>query len=389
MGRTSDVSPSAANSRTSMDVASSPDTEPALQWPNLRYLVGATLAICVTVAVFHAFLSADGVLVLVVIALVLAVGLEPLTARLMSWGLPRGWAVACITVAIGLLLIVFAALVLPAIVQQVTGLADGIPRYFARLAGREDWIGRFVRNNHVTDRVRGFVRDLPSTIGRSFGSILSIAGQLGTLLFGAVTVAILTIYFMVTLPSMRRTASLLFRPRSRRRANQVIDHSIERIGGYVTGNAITSLMCAVVALLALLVMRIPFAFPLAMWAGLADLIPAVGAYLGAAPAIIVAFFVSPLVGALVLVYFIVYQQIENYVLVPRVMRNAVNLSPAAVIISTLVGGSLAGFAGALLALPVAATIKVVIVEVWLRDRVRSGDRLAKRRLDEEGVSIEP
>lgn len=155
MGSTSDVTPSAADSRPSIDVASARDSEPTAQWPNLRYLVGATLAISVTVAVFHAFLSAVGVLVLVVIALVLAVGLEPLTARLMSWGLPRGWAVACITVAIGLLLIVFAALVLPAVVQQVTGLAGGVPRYLARLAGRDHWIGRYLRNNQVEDRVRG------------------------------------------------------------------------------------------------------------------------------------------------------------------------------------------------------------------------------------------
>lgn len=88
-------------------------------------------------------------------------------------------------------------------------------------------------------------------------------------------------------------------------------------------------------------------------------------------------------GVLVTLYFIVYQQIENYVLVPRVMRNAVNLSHAAVIISTLIGGSLAGLAGALLALPVAATIKVVIVEVWLRERVQHGDRLAEQRMREE------
>jgi predicted PurR-regulated permease PerM len=122
---------------------------------------------------------------------------------------------------------------------------------------------------------------------------------------------------------------------------------------------------------ALAVTGVPFAVPLAVWAGLADLIPAVGAYLGAAPAIIVAFFSSPRDGLIVLVYFLVYQQVENYLIVPRVMKGAVDLSPAAVVISTLVGGSLAGFAGALLALPVAATVKVVVRDVWLADRLSS------------------
>jgi predicted PurR-regulated permease PerM len=120
-----------------------------------------------------------------------------------------------------------------------------------------------------------------------------------------------------------------------------------------------------------------------MWAGLADLIPAVGSYLGAIPAIVVGLIVSPWVGVALAVFFVLYQQFENYVIVPRVMRDAVNLSPASVIISTLVGASLAGFAGALLALPVAATMKVVVLDVWLRDRMREGDTLARQRLREE------
>lgn len=336
-----------------------------------------------TAAVLLAMRSVAGVLVLVVIALVLAVGLEPLVQLLSRRGLARGWAVGCIVLVIALLMLLFAVLVVPPLLQQVTGLADGIPRYVARLAGRDDWIGRYLRDNHVADQVRGFVQDLPSTVGRSFGTILGVAGRVGSILFGTVTVAILTTYFMVSLPSMRRTASILFRPPARRQGNRVMDRSIERIGGYVTGNAITSLVCAAATLSALLLMGIPFAIPLAMWAGLADLIPMVGAYLGAAPAIVVAFFVSPLIGVLVTLFFIVYQQVENFLLVPHVMRDAVNLSPAAVIISTLMGGSLAGFAGALLALPAAATVKVIIVEVWLRDRVQHGDRLAERRIEEE------
>jgi predicted PurR-regulated permease PerM len=108
----------------------------------------------------------------------------------------------------------------------------------------------------------------------------------------------------------------------------------------------------------------------------------VGAYIGAAPAVIVGFFQSGPTGVLILIYFIVYQQVENYVIQPRIMKNAVNLSPAAVIVSTLVFGSLAGFAGAVLALPAAATIKVIIVEVFLRDRVAEGDTEARAKLEE-------
>ncbi|HEX9256830.1 MAG TPA: AI-2E family transporter, partial [Actinomycetota bacterium] len=168
----------------------------------------------------------------------------------------------------------------------------------------------------------------------------------------------------------------------RERAEPVIELALVRIGGYVAGNAITSGICALAVTIGLVVLRVPFAIPLGIWAGFADLIPVVGSYAGAIPAIVIAFFVSPMTGLLTAVFFVAYQQFENYGLVPRVMRNAVHLSIAAVIVSTLIGATLAGFAGALLALPVAATIKVIVIEIWLKDRAREGDPLARKNLRE-------
>ena len=117
-------------------------------------------------------------------------------------------------------------------------------------------------------------------------------------------------------------------------------------------------------------------------------IPVVGSYAGAISAIVVAVFVSPLTGLLVAVYFVVvYQQFEDYVLVPRVIRGAVNLSPASVIVATLDRRVLGGFVGALLALPLAATIKVVVVEIWLGIAWRKAcDDLARRHLPASGVA---
>jgi len=173
---------------------------------------------------------------------------------------------------------------------------------------------------------------------------------------------------------------VLVRPDVRERAEPVIELALVRIGGYVTGNFITSGICALAVMIGLIALRVPFAIPLGIWAGFADLIPLVGSYAGAIPAIVIALFVSPMTGLLTAMFFIAYQQFENYVLVPRVMKNAVHLSFAAVIVSTLIGGTLAGFAGALLALPVAATIKVLVIEIWLKDRVNEGDDLARRNL---------
>ncbi len=279
--------------------------------------------------------------------------------------------------------LLFALLIIPPLVRQIAELANGVPEFVRRLQSREDWIGSYARANDVQGKVQTFIADLPGRVAASFDTVLGVAGKVGATVFEAITVVILTIYFMIALPGMRRTVTILVNPKDRDRAERVVDRSIERIGGYVSGNLVTSLVCGIVTLVALLLFGVPFAFPLAMWAGLADLIPAVGSYLGALPAIVVAFVVSPWLGVGVAIYFVVYQQFENYVIVPRVMQNAVNVSPAAVIISTLVGASLGGFAGALLALPVAATMKVVVIEIWLRDRMREGDPLARERLQEE------
>jgi predicted PurR-regulated permease PerM len=354
------------------------------RWPPMSYWVRVTVTVVLTVYVLSAANSVLNILILVLIAAVLAIGLDPAVRRLVATGMRRGVAVALIFLAFAVFVFLFGLLVVPPLAHQVTGLADDIPAYSRDLSARHDWIGSYFREHDVTASVKTFIETLPERIRGSFHTILGVAGRVGSLLFNIVTVAILTIYFMLSLPSMRSTIALVFPTSRRDRAARVIDQSLEKIGGYVYGNVVTSLVCGVVALIALLVLGVRFAVPLALWAGLADLIPAVGSYLGAVPAIIVAFFVSPLRGLITLGYFIGYQQFENYVLVPRVMKNAVNLSPAAVIISTLIGGSLFGFAGALLALPVAATVKVVIVETWLRDRGRRGDQLAKAHVEAEG-----
>jgi predicted PurR-regulated permease PerM len=273
----------------------------------------------------------------------------------------------------------FALLVVPPLVSQATGLADDVPRYLTRLAQRTDVIGDFVRREQVVAKVQSFVQTLPDRVGSSFDTVLGIAGRVGSLVFQVVTVLVLTIYFMLSMPAIRRSAALLIPPDRRARGEGSIDRAIERVGGYVVGNAVTSAFCGVFTLIALLIVGVPFAVPLALWAAAADLIPLIGAYLGAAPAIVVAFFVSPVAGLVVLVFFVVYQQCENYLLAPRVMMNAIDLSPAAVILATLIGGSLAGFAGALLALPAAATLKVLVTDLWLRNRSEAGDHLATSR----------
>jgi len=349
----------------------------------MSYVAKATVTVALTLYVLGLAEAVLNILILVVIAAVLAIGLDPAVRRLQRMDMRRGYAVTLIFVAFVVFVVLFAWLVVPPLVRQVTGLADDIPSYAQRLEARDDAIGRYFREHDVAQGVKDFIADLPSKISSSFSTILGVAGKVTSALFNLITVAILAIYFMLSLPSMRTTSSVFFPEDRRERAEHVMDQAVAKIGGYVSGNLLTSLICGALALIALVVFGVPFAIPLGLWAGIADLIPAVGSYIGAVPAVGVAFFQSPLTGFVVLAYFLLYQQFENYYLVPKIMQNAVNLSPAAVIISTLIGGSLFGFAGALLALPAAATIKVIMYNVWLHDRSEEGDVLVQEHIQAE------
>jgi predicted PurR-regulated permease PerM len=352
-------------------------------WPPLAYWVKVVATVVATFWIMMGIKAVAEILLLVAVSLVLAVGMEPLIVWLSAKvGISRGRAVLVLAAAFGAIVILFMVLVVPAAIRQLGNLSNDLPAYLSRVQSEGGWAGNFLQRTQGIAKAQAFLQGLPERLGSSFGTVLGIAGRVGTAILGVATVFVLTGYFMVALPRLRERATMLLRPEIRDRAEPVIELALVRIGGYVAGNAITSGICALAVTIGLVVLRVPFAIPLGIWAGFADLIPIVGSYAGAIPAIVIAFFVSPMTGLLTAVFFVAYQQFENYVLVPRVMRNAVHLSIAAVIVSTLIGATLAGFAGALLALPVAATIKVIVIEIWLKDRAREGDALARKNLRE-------
>jgi predicted PurR-regulated permease PerM len=348
------------------------------RWPPMSYWVRTTVAVALTLSVLAAARSVLDILILVLVAAVLAVGLDRAVRLLERARIRRGGAVALIFIGAVALVALFAALVVPPLVREAGDLANNIPDYVHRLEQRDDSIGSWVRQNDLSTKLKDFAAQLPQKASRSFTTILGITGQVASVVFNLLTIAILTIYFLLSMPRMNRASGVLFSPARREVGERVLSESLAKVGGFVSGNLLTSLIAGIASLIAFLVFGIPFGVALAMWVAIADLIPVVGATLGAIPGVIVAFFSSPLDGVAVLSFFVVYQQVENYYIVPKVMKGAVDLSPAAVIVSTLIGGSLAGFAGAILALPVAATIKVVVSDVWLRDR-----------LGPEPVGVEP
>jgi predicted PurR-regulated permease PerM len=335
----------------------------------MAYVVRVTVTVVVVLAVLAAAWAVRNILVLVLVAAVLAIGLDRPVRYLERMHVSRGWAVVLIFLAAIGFLALFAWLVVPPLVREVKDLAANIPDYVRRLATENKGFANLDAKYHISERLKEATTKLPSLASASFGTILRITGSIGSMIFNLLTVAILTIYFLMSLPRTEQLAEDLIAGPHRERGIRVFQESVERIGGYVSGNIAVSIVAGVTAFIALALIGVPFAAALAMWVAIADLIPTVGATLGALAAVAVAAFSGWGRVIATIIYFIVYQQVENYVIVPRVMKKAVDLSPAMVIVSVLVGGSLAGFAGALIALPVAAAIKVVVKEVWLANRI--------------------
>ena len=340
-----------------------------LRLPPMSHYAKATVVIVVTLAVLAAAWDVRNILLLVLVAAVLAIGLDPAVRRLERVRIRRGWAVFLIFFATVAFIAAFIALVIPPLLRQVTKLASDIPGYIDRLRHSNGFFGDLERKYQIAEKLQDLTKKLPTVAGSSIKTILGLTKSVGAIIFNLLTITILTIYFLMSLPRAKEQAIALFPPRERARGGHLLGESLDRVGGYVSGNITISVIAGVTAYVALRIMGIPFAIALAMWVAIADLIPSVGATLGAVAAVIVAAFssIADMVGTIV--YFILYQQFENYFIAPRVMRHAVDLSPAAVIVSVLIGGSLAGFAGALLALPIGAVIKVVINELYVKERV--------------------
>jgi predicted PurR-regulated permease PerM len=329
----------------------------------MGYWARATLTVVAVLALLAAAWSVRNILLLVLVATVLAVGLDPQVRWLQRRRLSRAWAVAIIgLLGVGFLAL-FAWLVIPQAVRQAQELARDFPTYLDRLRTSTGTLGTMEAKYHLSERLQQASSRLPDL---AIGKIPSITAGAGSVIVNTLTVVVLTIYFLLGLERGHSAGQRIVAGEHADRNSRILDESLERIGGYVSGNIFISIIAGTLAFLVLEILGVPFAAALAVWVAIADLIPGVGAMLGAVVCVIVALFSSVGDGIAVAVYFIVYQRVENYLILPRVMTKAIDLSAPAVIITLLIGSSLAGLAGALIALPIAAALKVVVRELWPR-----------------------
>jgi predicted PurR-regulated permease PerM len=336
--------------------------EPVTTRTVFRWGVAGALGVLTVYLSYKAVLLVTDLLVQVLIAMFIAVSLDPAVRWLIQRRIKRGQAVAIIFLVLILVLAVFLLAFLPPLIKQGASLTKDFPAYVDHLRDRSPSLRSIEDKFNLQGKIHDFAETLPSKLGHS---ALTFGQRFLGALLSALLVLALTIYFMLDLPRLRRGVVRLFPRRRRRAVNEAVNIVVDKVGAYMIGNLAISAIAGVFTFIALEALRIPFALPLAFWVALTDLIPMVGATLGAAVCVIVAFATSNLWPQTILVaaFFVLYQQLENYLIAPRVMKNAVEMPAVAVLLAALLGGSVLGLIGALMAIPVAAAVRVILAPV--------------------------
>jgi predicted PurR-regulated permease PerM len=328
------------------------------------FYVGFTGALGVVVAATLAWLVylAGHILVLLGVAFFIAVGLDPAVTWVSRRHVPRWGAVVIVLVAALALLGGFVGLAVPVIVHQATGLAHHLPGYLHSLDNRHTALGRLNARYDVVSRLQKFIT---AGGGKAVaGGVVGVGKAVFGALYSGLVVLVVSIYLLADLPRFRR-AIYHVAPLSRRPRMVVLTNEIfSRVGGYVLGNLVISVISAVGTLVWAEIFGIPDPVLLGLLVGILDLIPIVGSTIGGVIVALVALAaVSLPVAVATVVFYVGYRLFEDYVLTPRIMGHTVDVPGLVTVVAVLIGGALLGIAGALVAIPVAAGIKLLVQEL--------------------------
>jgi predicted PurR-regulated permease PerM len=329
------------------------------------FMIGLMAAFGVAVAygLIELIVKARSVLIIVGLAMFIAAGLDPIVGWLVRHRFPR-WAAVLTVIVCGVAVVGgFLAAAIPPLASEATSLTHQIPHYVQDLQNRNSQLGKLNVKYHIQQRLT----DLISSKG---GSLVGGVVGAGTLVVGTVSeilaIVVFSVYFLSGLPQIKMFAYRLI-PHSRRpRAILLGDEIFAKVGGYVLGNFITSAIAGVGTYMWLLAWGVPYPLLLGIFVAFLDLIPVIGSSVGGLFVSLIALTVSLPVALATLGFYVAYRLAEDYLIVPRIMGRTVDLPAIVSLVAVLVGGVLLGIVGALVAIPVAAAIRLLLQEIAFR-----------------------
>jgi predicted PurR-regulated permease PerM len=341
-------------------------------WANLGnpFAVGLTLTIgaLVAIALGMAFITLSTIVMYIVLALFVALALNPVVTILERRRMPRPWAIVVIYGAFAILLGIGLWLVVPALFTQLTDFVNSIPSLISNFeksdtyAWMESTFGDQLGT--VLNQVQAFLTN-PANLAAIAGGVLKVGVGIATAISGGIIVVVLSLYFLASLPAMKDSFTQFAPARSRKTAHGMMDEITDSIGGYLVGMVILASCNAVVAFLLHLLLGLPHPGLMAFAAFCITLIPLIGSVCYWIFGTVVALFTNPVSALIFAIAYLIYMQLEAYVLTPRVMNKTVSVPGALVVIGAMVGGVLFGLLGALVAIPVTASILLIIKRVFI------------------------
>jgi predicted PurR-regulated permease PerM len=326
-----------------------------------------TVGVGVALLVYWIGSHTTQLLLWIVAALFIALGLEPVVGWLESRRIPRPAGILVSVSVLVAAVVGFFATLIPTIVEQVTEIVEQAPvwvRDFMNSDLFRTLDDQFGVRDRIAEEVNKFVND-PEAVGGIAGGVVGFGSTVANGLFGALIVLVLSLYFLAALPAMKRWGYRLA-PRSRRHRVEALSEEITKsVGNYVIGQACVALLNATFAFIVMSIVGVPFALLLAFVVALLAFIPLVGAMIAGVVVVLIALTVGWQTATLYGICYFAYLQFEAYFISPRIMQKAVAVPGAVAVISVIAGGSLLGVLGALIAIPTAAAILLLIKEIYI------------------------
>ena len=297
-----------------------------------------------------------------VIALVVSVALEPFVQFLMRRRLSRPWAILTAILVTLFGVVAFFSIIATPLVTQGSSLFSNIPQILNQLASTP---GLQTLNNtyHLIDRLQVFAENQAGNLSSVSGPIVTVVSSIIGGVTSFVIILVFAFFFLLEGPENWRKWMRLLKPEQAKRVERVTARMANAISGFISGNLFISLIAGVVALITLLLLRIPYAFALAALLAVFDLIPLVGAALGTIAIALVGLTQGLLVTVIAIAILLLYQLIEGHVIQPVVYSRVISLSPLLIVLASVIGAELGGIIGVLLAIPAAAVLQIVVSEI--------------------------
>jgi len=354
-----------------MSTSSNTPGEHESSLPPITYVMLCTAASIAVLGLVWFAIQIRTILLLLILAIIFAAAIEPLVFRLRRAGLGRGQAILSVYLCLAAIVAITIYVIVPQLIGQISAFDKAIPEIFDNLRKQalesdNSFIKRTAfqslwRIQHTYERIRSSPQ-----IGQE--QALGLATSVVGIIFTSISMLVISYYWMTEKATIKRVVLGLFPFAKRARAHAIWDEIEYKIGGWTRGQLALMFIIGSCSGVAYFLLDLRFWLPLAIWAGLTEAIPFIGPFLGGGAAALVALASSPEKAIIVVIFAVVLQQLEGAFLVPRVMKNAVGMSPLTVILAVLIGGTVAGPAGALIAIPIGAATQVLVSNLLrLRD----------------------